>query len=30
MYVCNDCHDLLMFSINLNSVAILNISAVDY
>ena len=29
-YVCNGCHDVLMMSINLNDIAILNISNADY
>ena len=29
-YVCNDCHDVLMMSINLNDIAILNIINADY
>ena len=29
-YVCNECHDLLMMSINLSDVAILNIKGSDY
>ena len=27
---CNDCHDVLIMSININSTAILNIDVVDY
>ena len=30
LYLCNECHDLLMMSINLNDIAILNIHDVDY
>ena len=29
-YVCNGCHDVLMMHINLNDIAILNISGTDY
>ena len=28
--VCNECHDVLMMSINFNAIAILNILGVDY
>ena len=28
--VCNGCHDLLMMSMNLNSIVILNIKGADY
>ena len=28
--VCNECHDLLMMSMNLSDITILNIKSVDY
>ena len=29
-FVCNDCHDVLMMSVNLSNIAILNINNADY
>ena len=29
-YACNNCHDLLMISINLSNIAIINIKGSDY
>ena len=29
-YVCNECHDVLMISINLNGIAILKINGANY
>ena len=29
-HVCNDCHDVLMMSMNLSNIAILNINNADY
>ena len=30
MFVCSDCHDLLMMSINFDDIAILDINGVNY
>ena len=29
-YICNGCHDVLIMSMNLDDIAILNISGADY